>query len=113
MPKRAGRICAQPGCDEIVYDGGRCAKHREIFHNQPYRAWYQTERWQAIRKQQLFLFPWCMECWKKGKMVQAIEVDHVIPHRGNEAAFYAGPFQSLCSSCHGEKTAQEMRGGGN
>ena len=111
MPKRAGRICAQPGCSEIVHSGSRCAKHREVFHQQPYRAWYQSERWQSIRKQQLLLFPWCADCWKQGQMIQATEVDHVIPHRGDEQAFYAGPFQSLCASHHSQKTQLEMRVG--
>lgn len=110
MPKRAGRICAHPGCNEIIYEGGRCAKHREVFHDQPYRQWYLSERWQIIRRQQLLLFPWCAECWKHGLMIEATEVDHIIPHRGNETLFWGGALQSLCPSCHSEKTQQETHG---
>lgn len=112
MPKRAGRICAQPGCNEIVFGGSRCTKHAEVFHQQFYRAWYQTEQWRAIRAQQLLKEPWCIECWKIGVMKAATDVDHRDPHRGDEAKFFAGPFDSLCHSHHSQKTQREVRVGG-
>lgn len=112
MPRRAGRICAQPGCDEIVFDGSRCSKHAEVFHQQSYRTWYQTERWRTIRAQQLLREPWCAECMQHGLMIEAKHCDHVHPHRGDEQAFFSGPFQSLCHSCHSRKTQAELRVGG-
>ena len=76
----------------------------------PARAWYQTRQWRELRKGQLEREPNCRECRKHGKLVKATVCDHVMPHRGDEVAFWAGPFQSLCKPCHdGHKQRQERR----
>jgi 5-methylcytosine-specific restriction endonuclease McrA len=111
MPKRAARICSFPGCPEIAVEGGRCRKHREMYHAQSYRAWYRTERWRTICAQQLQREPWCAECLRAGEMKKATDVDHINPHQGNEAKFWAGPFQSLCHAHHSQKTQRELRVG--
>lgn len=108
MPYRAGRICAHPGCNEIVYTGSRCRAHVETFHDQPYRQWYRSSRWREIRTTQLQREPWCAMCMAEGRMTPATEVDHIIPHRGNEHKFYSGPFQSLCGKHHAMKTHGEI-----
>jgi 5-methylcytosine-specific restriction protein A len=42
----------------------------------------------------------------------AEEVDHVVPHRDNDALMFDwGNLQSLCKRCHSAKTAREMRAG--
>jgi 5-methylcytosine-specific restriction enzyme A len=69
---------------------------------------YNSQRWKSIRRQQLAEYPWCAECLSHGKHVPAREVDHIHRHRGNAEAFYAGPFQSLCTPCHSRKTANEL-----
>jgi 5-methylcytosine-specific restriction protein A len=39
--------------------------------------------------------------------------DHVIPHKGDWSAFVnIDGIELLCHSCHSEKTAREMAGGG-
>lgn len=39
--------------------------------------------------------------------------DHIEPHRGDEAKFWAGPFQTLCAPCHnGTKQRIERRRAG-
>jgi len=32
--------------------------------------------------------------------VPATVADHIVPHRGNERAFWFGALQSLCKTCH-------------
>lgn len=68
--------------------------------NYPTRALYRTGRWRALRAAQLAADPLCAFCARAGRAVSATVCDHVKPHRGDPAAFWAGPFQSLCASCH-------------
>lgn len=75
-----------------------------------YRRWYKTERWQRIRAFQLASEPLCRMCNSVGRVTAALVCDHVTPHRGDEEAFFAGPFQSLCKPCHdGPKQSHEAR----
>lgn len=76
---------------------------------QPWRAWYNTRRWRALRAAQLDVERLCRMCKARGKIVLATVCDHVEPHRGDEQKFWAGPFQSLCKRCHdGDKRSAEM-----
>lgn len=78
---------------------------------QPWRAWYKTPRWQRARATQLSAYPLCAMCQEDGVITPANVCDHVEPHRGNEAKFWAGPFQSLCEPCHNRHKQREERGG--
>lgn len=109
MARRAGRICAHPGCGEVVYRGSRCGAHVEVFHQQDWRAWYRTAEWRRRREEQLRRDPWCVECARQGRQVLATEADHVIPHRGDFDLFFGGELQSMCDSCHSRKTQREVR----
>jgi 5-methylcytosine-specific restriction protein A len=72
---------------------------------------YKTARWQAIRKQQLDKEPLCRMCQRDKRVAAATVCDHIEPHRGDRIKFHAGPFQSLCASCHsGEKRSLEEHG---
>lgn len=72
---------------------------------------YKTTRWQRIRAQQLSLEPLCRMCAARKRTTLATVCDHVEPHRGDPAKFHAGPFQSLCQSCHsGDKQLFERTG---
>lgn len=76
-----------------------------------YRRWYKTARWQALRLDVLRRDPLCVMCAVEGKTAPATVCDHVIPHRGDEALFWGGPFQALCAPCHdSRKRAIELRG---
>lgn len=78
---------------------------------QAYRNLYKTAAWRRIRDRQLDREPICRMCANEGVFVPATVCDHVTPHRGNVAAFWAGPFQSLCNRCHSSrKQAEEVRG---
>ncbi|MDR3495307.1 MAG: HNH endonuclease [Ancalomicrobiaceae bacterium] len=75
------------------------------------RKLYYTPRWKEIRRRQLQSEPNCRMCAKAGKTVRAAVCDHVDPHRGDEAKFWAGPFQSLCETHHSvAKQIEETRG---
>lgn len=90
-------------------------KRSRIDHRSPeaklYRRWYFTREWRNIRDAQLKAEPNCRLCAQMGKHTPATVCDHVTRHNGNEAAFWAGPFQSLCTACHdGAKQRMERRG---
>lgn len=75
----------------------------------PWARLYRTARWLHIRADQLARFPLCAMCLARGVVTPANTCDHVEPHRGSEAKFFAGPFQSLCASCHSTlKQAEEQ-----
>lgn len=79
-----------------------------------YHDWYNSPRWRSLRAAHLAHEPWCRMCHAEGHRVRATVCDHVTPHRGDERAFWAGPFQSLCDHHHSrEKQGIEVRGYSN
>jgi len=76
-----------------------------------YRRWYKTKAWRAISVAQLRKEPLCRMCVDEGRAVPATDCDHIEPHRGDKAKFFAGPFQSLCKAHHaGAKQREERLG---
>lgn len=72
---------------------------------------YSHRRWRRIRADQLRREPLCRFCDSNGRVTEATVCDHIDPHRGDLAKFWAGPFQSLCKHCHdGEKQRLEKAG---
>ena len=70
-----------------------------------------TWRWQKARAYHLKCFPLCAECKRNGRLTAAEVVDHIEPHRGDQAKFWdRDNWQSLCKRCHAEKTAKERDG---
>ncbi len=86
--------------------GSRSTEQRKRDHDtrrrtgRPWRRWYGTAIWRAIREAQLAAEPLCRMCAEAGKLTPATVCDHVEPHRGDWHRFVHGPFQSLCDSCH-------------
>jgi 5-methylcytosine-specific restriction enzyme A len=74
------------------------------------RALYRTVRWFKIRSVQLNAQPLCVKCKDEDRLTAATICDHVTPHRGNVEAFWSGPFQSLCASCHSSTKQREEVG---
>ena len=71
-------------------------------------------RWQVFREWWLRRNPLCVACKKKGRIVEATVVDHIVPHKGDMKLFWdSGNFQALCVKCHATKTASEDGGFGN
>lgn len=108
MPSSALRPCTYPGCSSLVLKG-RCPLHPyAISRDADRQKLYNTARWKQLRMRQLSAHPWCEECLRAGIYVAAVDVDHVIPHRGDEKSFFSGRLQSLCKACHSRKTAAEV-----
>ncbi|MCO3773892.1 HNH endonuclease signature motif containing protein [Pseudomonas aeruginosa] len=71
-------------------------------------------RWQQARARFLAKHPLCRLCSDAGKVVEATEVDHIIPHRGDMELFWQeSNWMALCKVCHSKKTATEDGGFGN
>jgi 5-methylcytosine-specific restriction protein A len=51
--------------------------------------------------------PFCEVCWGKGKMTEAVEVDHITPLEQGGEPFDDDNLQSICKRCHGAKTGAE------
>lgn len=75
----------------------------------PWKKWYGWKRWKDIRDAVLLRDNYtCQMCPTKEWDTSKLVCDHVNPHRGIEAFFWAGPFQTLCQFCHSvHKQSQE------
>ena len=105
------RMCNAPGCQRLTSEG-YCPDHKPKAERKESAAWhylYTNPRfgWKRRREAQLAREPFCRDCASRGFRVQATDVDHVIPHRGNLELFLHGELQSLCHGCHSRKTIAE------
>jgi hypothetical protein len=67
-------------------------------------------RWQKVRQLVLARQPICPDPFglHAGRVVPAVEVDHIVPHRGRRELFWdAANLWALCRQCHAEKTRRE------
>ena len=129
-------LCAYPGCHAPVPRGERyCERHakagakrdaeieakakaardarrRQVRGTTAQRGY--GGRWQTLRKRFILQHPYCQECLKQGKLKEATDVDHIVPHRGcAKLLFDEANLQALCHECHSRKTAKEDGGFGN
>jgi len=56
---------------------------------------YSTAFWKKQRAIQLSKKPLCAACLLEGRVVQAVHIDHVFPHRQDSNKFRLNLFQSL------------------
>ena len=112
--------CAHAGCGVLVKNGtNRCDKHRQQVQRQQdqkrgtaHQRGY-TGRWRKARVGFLNKHPLCAECERNGLITEATVVDHIIPHKGDDALFWdRNNWQPLCKPCHDRKTATEDGGFG-
>lgn len=69
--------------------------------------------WQKLRAAFLLENPLCVKCREKDVFETAVDVDHIVPHRGDDTLRLDWDnLQSLCKSCHGSKTVAEDGGFG-
>ena len=81
---------------------------------EPWRAWYHEKRWYRLRWAVLLrdLFTCQMAgCGRTVADTSKLVADHIIPHRGDPALFWAeANLQCLCIWCHSSaKQAAERR----
>ena len=119
MPSAAPKPCNHPGCGVLVKDGGaRCPKHpggmvarfgaigRASRHDRGYGSdWDKTRKRILIRDCGM-----CQSCAKQGIVRLACDVDHIVP-KAEGGTDEECNLQSLCKSCHSEKTKQESARG--
>lgn len=69
-------------------------------------------RWQMARVAFLRAHPLCVFCQRAGRLTAASVVDHVVPHRGDQALFWdSSNWQPLCKPCH-DGTKKEIENSG-
>lgn len=72
---------------------------------------YNSRIWKGLRRDHLAKEPLCRYCSAHGDIVAANIVDHIKPHRGDEAlAFDPDNLQSLCKTCHDTHADAKDRG---
>lgn len=63
-------------------------------------------KWRQARAAFLRRNPLCVMCEAEGLVAEARVVDHIVPHRGDDALFWDRKnWQPLCKSHHSTKTA--------
>lgn len=119
MPSEPRRACRM-GCPN---DGRTCPQHGPAARRRQYDGFRGSSsrrgygrRWQAASKLFLSRHPLCgqrpdgrkpvmSKCFDSGYVTLAVQVDHVVPHRGDQTLFWSEEnWQSLCSSCGAAKT---------
>ena len=78
----------------------------------PWQHLYDTGRWRKLRLLHLDAHRFCVMCGQEGRIAAASVVDHITPHKGNEALFWDDTnWQSLCNRCHNRHKQAEDRSG--
>ncbi len=109
MPTRPRTLGAKPRLSLADRRKEEEARRRA---SKPWRNWYSSAIWKAIRATQLALEPLCRRCSKRGLIEAATVCNHVTPHRGNWTLFVGGPFESVCKACHDGEVQREERSAG-
>ena len=110
--------CRELGCkNDKTHRSAFCTQHggsnKDLGISEKTKAnskFYNTSYWKQQRINQLSQKPLCASCLLDGRVVQATVVDHIFPHRQNSEKFKINNFQSLCVSCHTNKTLEENNG---
>lgn len=65
-------------------------------------------KWQQAREQHLKANPICIMCEAEGLFVLGNTVDHIVPHRGDQARFWdRSNWQTLCAAHHSSAKQRE------
>ncbi|ONH85370.1 HNH endonuclease [Thalassospira sp. MCCC 1A02803] len=119
MPNLPTKPCAVARCGTLTRER-YCEKHQaEHRKRQDERRGTAAKRgygskWQKARAAFLREHPLCCQCQNEGYVVAATEVDHIIPHKGDQKLFWSrSNWQSLCKTHHSIKTAKEDGGFGH
>ncbi|WOC15400.1 HNH endonuclease [Pseudochrobactrum sp. MP213Fo] len=106
MPSAASRYCT---CGQHVVQAGSkcpCAKARKIASDRARpsaRTRGYDREWQRARHAWLVVHPSCVGCGQPATLVDHIITIRNAPHRRLDPT----NFQSMCSTCHGRKTAEK------
>ena len=120
MPRAARKPCTWPGCGTLV-DGGQrhCERHaRQSQQEFDARRGSATSRgyggrWDKASKSYLREHPLCAYCALHDHVRGATLVDHLYPHRGDTALFWATQWWvASCKACHDSFKQSLERAGG-
>lgn len=112
LPRKPKRPCSFPNCPNLT-DGRFCEEH-EKQENKRYEKYGRDpairrrygRAWKRIRDSYISQHPLCEECEKKGKLIKAEEVHHILPlSRGG--THDRANLMALCKSCHSAITAKD------
>ena len=85
MPQKPKHPCSYPGCPNLTHDR-YCEEHKKLsdkqynkYHRDPLHSKRYGRAWRHIRDRYIKAHPLCEECRKKGKLIPAEEVHHIIP----------------------------------
>jgi 5-methylcytosine-specific restriction protein A len=123
MGLRPLKPCSAPACPALVRGARYCEAHASLA-KKPKRDHDQRRgnsaqrgyghKWRKVRLAFLQSNPLCVRCQSEGRVKAATDVDHIVPHRGDQAMFWdVSNYQALCHSHHSEKTATEDSGFGS
>lgn len=103
MPVAPPTRCPTPGCPTLT-PGGPCPEHQRKPWATRSKHWGNgsTRAWRKARAEQLARHPRCQRCGQP-----ATEVDHKQPKALGGAHLEPANLQSLCATCHLEKTRAE------
>ena len=106
MPTRSPHFCTEPGCGALTL-ARRCLPHAAALErarpNVDVRRWYRTLAWTRLRRQ--VIREAAQACQACGRVVAALEVDHIRKHEGHRRPFFdRANLQALCRPCHQGKT---------
>ena len=109
MPHKPNKPCKHPGCPKLT-DTNYCDQHKALYERATANERGYDNRWRSSRKKFLQEHPFCIRCQQDSKLTPATVVDHIIPHRGDQALFWDKTnWQPLCKQCHDKKTMTEDR----
>ena len=108
MPNSPPRVCV---CSGLIRDGvcSKCGPRKGSTYQKPeYHKLYNLRAWRRGRLLHLAASPLCVVCEKEGIVRPAIEVDHIVPHRGDMDLFLdPSNWQSLCKYHSTSKSGRE------
>ncbi len=83
MPHKPLTTCKHPGCPKLIA-ATFCEENKHLHERASASERGYDHRWRAARKKYLKEHPFCVKCQQKNKLVKAVVVDHIVPHRGDK-----------------------------
>ena len=121
MPNKMLKQCRVPRCPGLTREK-YCDKHAhleaklkaeankhydKVFRDQDAKAFYHSPQWKKVRAIKMNRNPFCEICSANNRYARAEIVDHIVEIRDGGAALNIDNLQSLCRTCHNQKTAKE------